>query len=199
MLCLCPLTVCKMFAPFVVFLLHVLVNIINRVIIELCPSISDEDKTIFNCSFLVMAIVYALVTLKPCNFVQYARYLVGGEIFMQCLHLLSLAQVQCLLLGDILPFLENSWIGCLTLYKVVLFVGTLYILWVHFLAHMEFTICWSPPPDDCMGPCSPSSDCNSSCSPNSPKPGSQCPCYGPTSCPPQPREPRTPKPGDYPC
>ncbi|KAL1459927.1 hypothetical protein WDU94_011872 [Cyamophila willieti] len=180
--------VCKLSAVFVVFWLHVLVNIINRVIIEIFYSDSDPDKSILNCSFLVMVIVFALLTLKPCNYARYARFLVGAEIFMQVLHLLWLAQLQCLLIGDILPFLEKYWIGQLALYKIALLVATLYILWLHFLANIEFKICWTPPPDDSWD-CASASEWSSQSSqqpPKSPKPSSQCPSCGPSSCPPPP-------------
>ncbi|KAI5710660.1 hypothetical protein M8J75_010493 [Diaphorina citri] len=129
-------------AILVVLCLHIGVNIINRVILEVCYYQQDADKMALNCSFLVFLVLYCCI-------------LVCAELLLQLLYLCWFLKLHYLLMCDLIPSLDNSWLGGLAVYKFLLLLLILYVLWFHVLGAVECKIKWDS--DDCGDPSE--SDC----------------------------------------
>lgn len=178
-------------ATLFVFSLHIGVNIINRVSMELFFCQSDSNKNALNCSFLVLVVLFILLSSKPCHFARYCRVLLYAELLLQLLYLCWFLKLHDLLMCDLIPALDKFWIGDLTVYKFLLLVTTLYMLWFYMFTLIEFKINWNPTQDDDCG--KPSPYVSSTASPRYPEPEPSKSCY---SEPPSPSPCSTKSSGD---
>ncbi|KAI5751791.1 hypothetical protein M8J77_010893 [Diaphorina citri] len=142
-------------AILVVLCLHIGVNIINRVILEVCYYQQDADKMALNCSFLVFLVLFLMLQARPKHFGRYCCILVCAELLLQLLYLCWFLKLHYLLMCDLIPSLDNSWLGGLAVYKFLLLLLILYVLWFHVLGAVECKIKWDS--DDCGDPSE--SDC----------------------------------------
>ncbi|KAL1456411.1 hypothetical protein WDU94_001142 [Cyamophila willieti] len=155
-------------ALFVVFCLHVGVNIVNRVLMELFCS--PDNDSLLNCSFLVFIVLFFLLSIRPCNFGRYSYCLVCAEILLQLLYFAWCLNFQFLLVCDVLPYLDKYWFGKLPIYKFLLLLLIIYIIWFHVFAVVELKVNWGGD-DDCEdsdNTCDNENTCDNSCSDTGP-------------------------------
>lgn len=189
------------FAVVVALCLHVGVNFLNRVICELFLC-EDCDRNVLNCSFLVLVVLFTVLTLQPCHFASFCRVLALGELILQLLYLFWFCNLHFLLICDIIPYLEKTWLGGFALWKILLLLLILWIIWIFFLPSFECQVKWRDCDEDATtvvssnsswcnqvygssrskskgGSCAPPDDDDDDC----PSPDNDCPPCPPPSSP----------------
>uniref|UniRef100_A0A8D8TTX8 Uncharacterized protein n=1 Tax=Cacopsylla melanoneura TaxID=428564 RepID=A0A8D8TTX8_9HEMI len=158
---LCSKWSIQILAILLVLILHVFVNILNRILgyyMNFSMLWQDECDSpgldVFSCSLFVFLTLLWLIVCKPKLIRKYGIPLIHAELLLQLLHAIIYCRLFSLRLCDVIPSIGDAGIGCVNIFKVLFALGLIYLTLalVYITMKIILIILKAKSDDDCETP-----------------------------------------------
>uniref|UniRef100_A0A8D9BHR2 Uncharacterized protein n=1 Tax=Cacopsylla melanoneura TaxID=428564 RepID=A0A8D9BHR2_9HEMI len=131
---LCSKWSIQILAILLVLILHVFVNILNRILgyymnfsmlwQDACDSPGSD---VLSCSLFVFLTLLWLIVCRPKLIRKYGIPLIHAELLLQLLHAIIYCRLFSLRLCDVIPSIGDAGIGCVNIFRVLFALGLIYL------------------------------------------------------------------------